>query len=169
MLTKGLARNPKDWPESLVRKSIKLICTEIGERKLNCSVIPSWTQVAKLPADKIAILTPKELHYDEYMLRFGMTLTDGTKTIGGKENLADKTADMPENLTKIEVCFRKDEEWMHHMIFYGSTRVYMGLTKEEDEKEWNKNYPKRHAGRVETVVLAPGEQLLGCEMYHDDY
>ena len=55
---------------------------------------------------------------------------------------------------------------MHHMIFYGSTTVYMGLTKEDDEGEW-KDRPKAHAGRVETVVLAPGEQLLGCEMYHD--
>ena len=93
-----------------------------------------------------------------------MTLTDGTKTIGGYEEWANKTADMPENLTKIEVCFRKSEDWMHHIIFYGSTTVYMGLTKEWDEGQ---KYTGNHAGRVETVVLAPGEQLLGCEMYHD--
>ena len=43
----------------------------------------------------------------------------------------------------------------------------MGLTKEWDEGR--KDYPGNHAGRVETVVLAPGEQLLGCEMYHDGY
>ena len=93
-----------------------------------------------------------------------MTLTDGTKTIGGYWS-ADKTADMPENLTKIEVCFTKDEWYFHHMIFYGSTTVYMGTTKEDDEAR--KDYPDCHAGRVETVVLAPGEQLLGCEMYYD--
>ena len=55
-----------------------------------------------------------------------MTLTDGTETIGGDEDWANETADMPENLTKIEVCFRKDELCFHHMIFYGSTTVYMG-------------------------------------------
>ena len=93
-----------------------------------------------------------------------MTLTDGTKTIGGDENWANETADMPENLTKIEVCFEKSEVWMHHMIFYGSTTVYIGATKEHDKKYKT----KWHAGRVETVVLAPGEQLLGCEMYHVD-
>ena len=95
---------------------------------------------------------------------FGMTLTDGTKTIGGKEGWANSTADMPENLTKVEVCFRKNESEFHHIIFYGSTTVYMGWTKEDDER-WTTDC---HAGRVETVVLAPGEQLLGCEMYHDD-
>ena len=41
----------------------------------------------------------------------------------------------------------------------------MGLTKEWDEGWIN---TVEHAGRVETVVLAPGEQLLGCEMYHND-
>ena len=97
---------------------------------------------------------------------FGITLTDGTKTIGGYEDWADKTADMPENLTKIEVCFTKDESWFHHIVFIGSTTVYIGITKEDDEERW-KNHPHLHAGRVETVVLAPGEQLLGCEMYHD--
>ena len=98
------------------------------------------------------------------MVVFGMTLTDGTKTIGW-EGFANSTADMPENLTKIEVCFKKHEELFHHIIFYGSTTVYMGMTKEDDEGE---TYPPAHAGRVETVVLAPGEQLLGCEMYHVD-
>ena len=101
------------------------------------------------------------------MAVFGMTLTDGTKTIGGKYNYLDRTADMPENLTKIEVCFRKGEYGFHNMIFYGSTTVYMGWTKEDDER-W-KDRPEWHAGRVETVVLAPGEQLLGCEMYHGKY
>ena len=50
------------------------------------------------------------------------------------------------------------------MILHGSTIVYMGKTEEDDEKQPHSGY---HAGRVETVVLAPGEQLLGCEMYHD--
>ena len=80
----------------------------------------------------------------------------------------DHTADMPENLTKIEVCFKKSELFFHHIVFIGSTTVYMGLTREDDEGR-NKDYLSYHAGRVETVVLAPGEQLLGCEMYHDGH
>ena len=51
------------------------------------------------------MLGPKFLHYDEGMIVFGMTLTDGTKTIGGRDAWAGKIADMPKNLTKIEVCF----------------------------------------------------------------
>ena len=97
---------------------------------------------------------------------FGMTLTDGTKTIGGDEFYADKTADMPENLTKIEVCFTEAEEDFHHIVFIGSTTVYIGDTKEVDERTKKTDF---HAGRVETVVLAPGEQLLGCEMYYDHH
>ena len=42
----------------------------------------------------------------------------------------------------------------------------MGKIKANDEYEKNTDF---HAGRVETVVLAPGEQLLGCEMYHDHH
>ena len=74
------------------------------------------------------------------MLVFGMTLTDGTKTIGGDEKYANKTADMPENLTKIEVCLMKNEYNLHHIVFIGSTTVYMGKTK-EDDKGWNKYWP----------------------------
>ena len=37
------------------------------------------------------------------MAMFGMTLSDGTKTIGGDEKYIEKTEVMPENLTKIEV------------------------------------------------------------------
>ena len=129
-------------------------------------MIPSWASVSGRSAEEIAALAPKELHYSKGMSVFGMTLTDGTKTIGSKhEHWADMEADMPENVTKIEVCFRKDEVRFHHMVFHGSTTVYMGWTKQDDETEL-KDYPDLQAGRVETVVIAPGEQLLGCELYH---
>ena len=174
LLTEELAKKPEDWPASVVRKSDKLLSKEFdfggecAKEELKCSVIPSWASVSGRSAEEIAALAPKKLHYKKDMCVFGMTLTDGTKTIGGNESWTDETADMPENLTKIEVCFTKHESSFHHIVFIGSTTVYMGLTKEDDEGRL-KNATDMHAGRVETVVLAPGEQLLGCEMYHDGY
>ena len=73
-------------------------------------MIPSFASVSGRSSEEIAALAPKRLHYDSaWMYAFGMTLTDGSKTIGGEAWRADETADMPENLTKIEVCFKKHE------------------------------------------------------------
>jgi hypothetical protein len=58
LLKKELANNPKDWPKSLVRKSNELICITDDKEDLKCSVIPSWTKFAALPAEDIGILAP---------------------------------------------------------------------------------------------------------------
>jgi len=109
LLTEELAKKPEDWPASVVRKSDKLISKKYANSKLKCSVIPSFASVSGRSSEEIAALAPKRLHYDPWMRVFGMTLTDGSKTIGGEAWRADETADMPENLTKIEVCFKKHE------------------------------------------------------------
>ena len=47
------------------------------------------------------------------------------------------------------------------MTFIGETVLHIGLTDElvRNSADWK-------AGRVETVTLEPGEELIGCEMHH---
>jgi hypothetical protein len=126
-------------------------------------MIPSVESVTGHSVEHIFTLTPRHLHYNEYMWVFGMTLSTGIRKIGGAEVFARKTANIPTHLTKIEVVFRKDEYNIHHMVFHGETTVHIGRTKQEDEMF----KVGERAGRVERVTLAPGEELLGCEMHHD--
>ena len=53
------------------------------------------------------------------------------------------------------------------MNFIGETVVHIGYTDEEREK-WGWGDGAK-AGRVETVTLEPGEELIGCEIHHDGY
>ena len=95
-----------------------------------------------------------------------MSMSDGQRVIGGDEDEANMTAELPKNLTRIEVIFNKDESFFHSMNFIGETVVHIGLTDEWLEKKgWDDGYK---AGRVETVTLEPGEELIGCEMHHGE-
>ena len=94
------------------------------------------------------------------MYVFGMTLTDDKRKIGGGYK-AHRESKVPEKLTCIEVSFRKNEDLLHSLRFIGETVVRIGFT---DDKWTDDEYK---AGRVETVTIEPGEELLGCEMHHD--
>ena len=50
------------------------------------------------------------------------------------------------------------------MNFIGKKILTIGVPEANDAKEKDKQW---HAGRTETVYLAPGEELLGCELYGD--
>ena len=119
-------------------------------------VIPDVDQLAILSRE----LRPTKVHYKWTMKVFGMSMSDGQRVIGGDESLPLKTAELPEKLTRIEVIFRKDEWHLHSMRFIGETVLHIGYT---DQEHWSDNWK---AGRVETVTLEPGEELIGCEIHY---
>ena len=52
-----------------------------------------------------------------------------------KANLSSK---LPEELTKIDVVFKKNEKLLHSMVFYGKTTLHIGIKetiKEGEEQE----------------------------------
>jgi hypothetical protein len=97
---------------------------------------------------------------------FGMSMNNGQKLIGAFglcANKCDQTVDLPEGLAMITVYFTKDEQWLHSMIFYGATTVYVGCKRDDDIKRTTDN----RRGRFASFELEEGEELLGCELHYE--
>jgi hypothetical protein len=84
-----------------------------------------------------------------------MTLGDGTTVSAGRT--VTSTAQLPENLYKIETIITNDEYDIYQIKFYGSSGVVtIG------------NNNSLGPGRVETFNLAAGEELIAWKLYWDN-
>lgn len=78
----------------------------------------------------------------------------------------DRVSNLPEKITKVDIAFCRDENFLHSVIFHGDTILQIGRSDDlvdmwgfgEDGKK----------GRVETMVLGEGEELLGCKFHHSE-
>ena len=94
-----------------------------------------------------------------------MKMNNNTMITGGKLDVAKKNYQLPEDLTKIDVCFRRNEKNLHSIVFYSKdgSKLVVGISEEQDMKLINKQVKK---GRVETFMIKDGEELIGCELHH---
>ena len=58
--------------------------------------------------------------------------------------------------------FRRDETFIHSIVFTGNTVITIGVT---DEMTIGFDVGA-HRGRVETINFDDGEELLACEIHH---
>ena len=123
--------------------------------------LPDLDTLIDKPPNVIAALKATHVNYTKLMGIFGLTLNDGTKKRGGQLQ-CDKTAQLPNNLKRIDVYFTKGEHYLHSMVFTGDTVVHIGRT-EDDDVYFGGNFVK---DRVEVFELDQGETLLGCEIHH---
>ena len=45
------------------------------------------------------------------------------------------TTKLPEELSKIDVVFKKNEKLMHSMVFYGKTTLHIGIKENKQDEE----------------------------------
>ena len=121
-----------------------------------------------LPEDcgDLSVLYPKQIHFNSGMSVLGMTMSDGKRVNGGFGTF-DKTVDIPEGLRKIKFIFTKDEKQLHSIVLTGKNAAHIGMTDEYIEKHGLPDSAK--AGRVELLLLEQDEELLGCQLHHNEW
>jgi hypothetical protein len=78
----------------------------------------------------IKVFTRVDSEGNQFVGSFGLMLSDGTKeTNNSKCNREDQ---LPSNIRKIDVFFRKSERAFHSMVFYGDTILRIGFTAVTD-------------------------------------
>jgi hypothetical protein len=127
--------------------------------------MPRLYKVAKSKVTKLETI-PKlaRLHYKcspFYICTLGAEMSNGKyrETNEGSftgANKPDKAVSLPDKLQKIQVCFRSNETSLHSLTFTGASVVTIEPTSDKDR------------GRVETLILKPGEELLGCTLHYGD-
>ena len=122
--------------------------------------------VSKLSKAALETIRPVKLHYDSYS--FDMTMSDGATYAGtgfSPWNKCTLELDLPQKLSRVDVIFFKTESHIHSINFHGDRVVTTAYTNEVLSMM---NYPDDQlAGRVETITLKPGEELLGAKFHHD--
>ena len=75
---------------------------------------------------------------------FGISISDGTKHIN---KVATKEHVLPDEITSIHVFFRKNENYIHSMVFNGKTTLKIGHTPEDDQRNIKEGKPGKTKGR----------------------
>ena len=144
----------------MAKRSRKLMCYYPDEEVVGVKIVPTVKAVSGRSLEDITKIRPTQVHYSESMSVFGMSLNDGQKVIGGDEYDCNKTETMPSKLRRIDVIFQSDEQMFHSIVFYGETTLRIG------QPEQQSILGDLRGSRVESFVMEPGEELLGCEIHH---
>jgi hypothetical protein len=130
------------------------------------TTVPNLREISSKTLHELASFKPTHVHYQKCLYVVGFEMSDGEKRVGGDEDEAAKSAELPEGITQISVFFRKDEMGLHSIVFSGNTSLHIGLSQKHDDVA--QRYGEKR-GREEIYIIEHGYELLGCEMFHSDY
>ena len=144
----------------------KITCQKPTREQAGCKKVPDVDSLSAMTYAELAGLKPVKVHVNEkYLYYFGLSLSNGQKQVTHSE--ADRAYALPDNITKIDIFFYMNEQFVHSMVFRGDTELAIGCTAEDDRLMVRGNAPEWTKGRKDTFNVPKGERLLGCEMFHD--
>ena len=90
---------------------------------------------------------------------FSMKLSDGTSVKAGTKATSSSHAFREQDkITRVEVYYKPDSEWIEGIVFYEDAKVLVDTMPEGGKK-----------GGKDTFEIGPNERLIGCELDHNDY